>query len=66
MDDNDTFTDENTVTRVASGAYCSGKGYCRVSGGLLRPVLHTPVSHRGERMKKSCWQKTSVSMMCEN
>ena len=25
-------------------------------GGLLRPVLHTPVSHRGERMKKSCWQ----------
>lgn len=34
LNDNDTFAEnENTATRVASGACCSKKGCCRVSGG---------------------------------
>ena len=46
------------------GHGCSGKGYCRVSGGLLRPVYILPF-HTGRENEKIMLAETSVSMMCE-
>lgn len=45
--DNDTFTEKNTVTGVASGACRSMKGNCGVSGRSARSVLHIP-AYAGE------------------